>query len=105
MHTVAFHEINKDNLELALRVGLKRTSRGDKGDDKEIIKTDKLLDDNRQAVLIQNNVSRDDNLYCYFYYKNKIVDITDGKLKGWRKFLEANPKLFCGLALYRRAAM
>jgi hypothetical protein len=82
MHTVAFHEINKDNLELALKVGLKRTSRGDKGDDKEIIKTDKLLDDNRQAVLIQNNVSRDDNLYCYFYYKNKIVDITDGKLKG-----------------------
>jgi hypothetical protein len=82
MRTVAFHEIKKDNLELALKAGLKRTSRGDKGDNKEIIKTDKLLDDNRPAVLIQNNVSRDDNLYCYFYYKNKIVDITDGKLKG-----------------------
>jgi hypothetical protein len=27
------------------------------------------------------NVSRDNCLYCYFYYKNKIVDITDGKLK------------------------
>jgi hypothetical protein len=85
MHTVAFHEINKDNLELALKAGLKRTSRGDKGDNKEIIKTDKLLDDNRPAVLIQNNVSRDDNLYCYFYYKNKIVDITDGKLKDIHK--------------------
>jgi hypothetical protein len=42
MHTVAFHEINKGNLELALKVGLKRTSSGDKGDDKEIIKTDNL---------------------------------------------------------------
>jgi hypothetical protein len=82
MRTVAFHEIKKDNLELALKAGLKRTSRGDKGDDKAIIKTDKLLDINRPAVLIQNNVSRDDNLYCYFYYKNKIVDITDGNLKG-----------------------
>jgi hypothetical protein len=81
MHTVAFHEIKKSNLELARRVGLKRTSRGDKGDDKEIIKTDKLLDDNRQAELVLANVSRDDCLYCYFYYKNKIVDITDGKLK------------------------
>jgi hypothetical protein len=65
MRTVAFHEIKKDNLELALKAGLKRTSRGDKGDDKEIIKTDKLLDNNRPEVLMQNNVSRDDNLYCY----------------------------------------
>jgi hypothetical protein len=81
MHTIAFHEINKDNLELALKVGLKRTSRGDKGDDKEIIKTDKLLDDNRPAELVLASVSRDNCLYCYFYYKNKIVDITDGKLK------------------------
>jgi hypothetical protein len=82
MHTVAFHEINKGNLELALKVGLKRTSSGDKGDDKEIIKTDKLLDDNRPAELILANVSRGNCSYCYFYYKNKIVDITDGKLKG-----------------------
>jgi hypothetical protein len=81
MHIIAFHEINKDNLELTLKAGLKRTSRGDKGDDEEIIKTDKLLDDNRPAGIMHANVSRDNCLYCYFYYKNKIVDITDGKLK------------------------
>jgi hypothetical protein len=57
MHIIAFHEINKDNLELTLKAGLKRTSRGDKGDDEEIIKTDKLLDDNRPAGIMHANVS------------------------------------------------
>lgn len=46
---ILYHEVDSSDVDSILREGLKRTSRGDKGDDKAIIKTDKLLDDARLA--------------------------------------------------------
>lgn len=78
--TIAYHEINPESLDDALKHGLKCTSRGDKGDDEDIIKTDAFLDKCRPSTLKEANVSRDNNLYAYLSVNNKILDITDGKL-------------------------
>jgi small nuclear ribonucleoprotein (snRNP)-like protein len=48
---VVYHEIKKDYLDKVLKNGLKRSSRGDKGDDEDIKKTDQLLDKSRPKKL------------------------------------------------------
>lgn len=74
-----YHQIQASALEMALVKGLLRTSRGDKGGDKVIIKTDHLLDMYRPQSLKKQGVSRDDNLYAYVRKDDTILDITDGK--------------------------
>ena len=78
--TIAYHEINPESLDGTLKHGLKCSSRGDKGDDQDIIKTDAFLDKYRPSGPEEANVSRDNNLYAYLVVNTKISDITDGKL-------------------------
>lgn len=76
-----YHEMRQSNVGEALREGLRRTSRGDKGSDETIKQTDELLDSLRPTELRQAGVSRDDNLYCYLAHGDKVVDIVDGEMK------------------------
>lgn len=75
---VLYHEVTKDSVEKILTDGLKRTSRGDKGDKSDIIETDRFLDDHRPTALRQQDVSRDDNLYAFVGTDDSLVDITNG---------------------------
>lgn len=85
---IVYHEVDPAEVDSILEKGLKRTSRGDKGDDKTIIKTDKLLDDARPDELRHSGVSRDDNLYAYMAVDTKIIRITDGKAVNIDEFLQ-----------------
>ena len=76
--TIAYHEIKSSSLSEVLENGLKCTSRGEKGDDHDIIQTDTLLDKYRPDSLRTAGVSRDNNLYAYTAVNGKIVNITDG---------------------------
>lgn len=73
-----YHEVAKDSVEKILADGLKRTSRGDKGDQTDIIQTDAYLDDHRPAALRKQGVSRDDNLYAFIGTDDVLIDITNG---------------------------
>ena len=75
-----FHEIEADSVESVFSDGLQRTSRGDKGSDSDVARTDKLLDELRPRNLVDGRVSRDDNLYGYVSVGGCVVDITDGEL-------------------------
>lgn len=85
---VAYHETNPDNLGATLTHGLRRTSRGDKGDDPDIKRTDDLLDALRPESLLAAGVSRDNNLYAYLCTDKSVVDITDGSLVSRPKFIQ-----------------
>lgn len=73
-----YHEVAKDSVEKILTDGLKRTSRGDKGDQTDIIQTDAYLDDHRPGALRDQGISRDDNLYAFVGTDTSLVDITNG---------------------------
>lgn len=75
----AYHEVNPDALEATLTNGLKRDSRGDKGDDESIIKVDKLLDENCPEDLKGQGVSRQNNLYAYVQYDDHVISIDNGE--------------------------
>ena len=77
---IVYHEVSNDALDSVLEEGLVRTSRGEKGDDSSIAKTDELLDGNRPAALREIGISRDDNLYAYLSSDTSLIDITDGSL-------------------------
>ena len=77
---IAYHELEPQALSAVLKDGLKRTSRGDKGDDKAIIRTDRLLDNKRPDSLKEAGWSRDNNLYAYLERDGSVIDITDGSL-------------------------
>ena len=85
--TAVYHEIDNSSLQDVIRHGLKRTSRGNKGEDKNIIETDAYLDDHRPAHLRDKDVSRDNNLYAYLVIDDKISDITDGSLVPINEFV------------------
>lgn len=76
---IAYHEANPDDAATILRDGIKRVSRGAKGDDETIIQADMLLDDHRPSRLKAQGVSRDNNIYAYYCDSGAIVDIRDGK--------------------------
>jgi hypothetical protein len=73
-----FHEGTPNQLESILTNGLKKESRGDKGSDTWIIKTDAYLDARRPKYLIEDGVSRDDNIYAYYPTGSSVIDIVDG---------------------------
>lgn len=85
---IAYHELTPKAVKSVLQEGLKRTSRGQKGDDSLIAKTDKLLDARRPTELRRADISRDDNLYAYVVHKNKVIDITDGSFVSCTEFIE-----------------
>jgi hypothetical protein len=87
---IAYHSLPLTSLPHVLKDGLKCTSRGEKGDDASIAKTDYLLDAHRPAKLIEAHISRDNNLYAYVADNNKIVDITDGSQIGISTFIQQN---------------
>lgn len=84
---ILYHEADPKKADSILEDGLKRTSRGEKGDDSAIIRTDKFLDDLRPDNLIKAGVSRDDNLYMYLSHKDKIVDIETGEAVELTEFM------------------
>ena len=75
---ILYHEVAKDSVEKILADGLKRTSRGDKGDQTDIIQTDAYLDDHRPDAVRKQGVSRDDNLYAFVGTDYSLIDITNG---------------------------
>ena len=85
---IAYHEVTSSSLSGVLKTGLKRTSRGEKGDDQDIIKTDTLLDKYRPEPLRAAGVSRDNNLYAYVAVNGKIANITDGTRVDIHDFIE-----------------
>jgi hypothetical protein len=91
--TVVYHEANPSSLNTILRDGLHCTSRGDKGDDKAIIKTDKFLDDYLPRYLRHTGISRDNNLYAYAATNHKIIDITNGKSVGIERFVNNSQQI------------
>ena len=74
-----YHELSPEALRNALADGLKRTSRGDKGQDEAIKKTDTYLDRRRPDALRKHGVSRDDNIYAYLGTDRTMIDIRDGR--------------------------
>jgi len=84
---IAYHEVLPDTVNTVLAQGLKRTSRGAKGDDAFIIKADRYLDGNRPHDLKVSGVSRDNNIYAYVSLNNRIVDIADGTFLPLEEFI------------------
>lgn len=73
-----YHEATNDSVKEILAHGLKRTSRGEKGDASDIIKTDQYLDERRPGTLRQKGLSRDDNIYAFIGTESSLIDITNG---------------------------
>lgn len=76
---IVFHEANPDTVESVKEHGLRCTSRGEKGDDTTIVRTDEILDNYCPDGLRSSGVSRDNNLYAYIYVEGDIIRITDGE--------------------------
>lgn len=76
---IVFHEIQPDALGSVLTNGLKRTSRGEKGDDPLIAKADQYLDARCTQNLKELGVSRDNNIYAYVYVDGSIIHIKNGE--------------------------
>ncbi len=70
---ILYHEVKSDKIQSVLEQGLRRISRGDKGSDRNIKRTDTLLDDGCPKELKAAGVSRDNNLYCCIPYYDGIV--------------------------------
>jgi hypothetical protein len=97
--TFAYHEVRLSSLQEVLKNGLKCISRGDKGDDKDIIRTDALLDEHCPASLRRAGVSRDNNLYAYVAIDDKISDIKNGKYIGVHDFVKRSEQKVLKLTL------
>lgn len=97
--TFAYHEVQPSSLQEVLKNGLKCTSRGDKGDDKDIIKTDALLDKHCPALLRRAGVSRDNNLYAYVTTAGMISDIKNGEYVNIDDFVKRSKQKVLRLTL------
>jgi hypothetical protein len=91
--TTIFHEVEKSKLDEVLKEGLKKQPRGSKGNDENMVKADEVLDAKRPLDLKEAGVSRDNNLYGYLLYRDKIVDITDGSLKDINKLSQSSEQV------------
>jgi hypothetical protein len=81
MATYIYHQLTNKAWELAKVKGLLRSARGDKGQDEQIIKTDKFLDTHIPQALQNEGVGRCNNIYGYIGSKNELVDIQSGDLR------------------------
>ena len=75
-----YHEVAQDTLASILRDGIKRTARGDKGDNSAIKRADDYLDARRPGILRDKGVSRDNNIYAYLGDDHSLVDIRSGDI-------------------------
>ncbi len=96
---IVYHEVSPDSLDSIRQKGLKCTSRGEKGDDSSIARTDKLLDASRPDYLKQVAVSRDDNLYAYVADGSKLIDIKDGKSVELEDFIKKSEQTVLRLSI------
>lgn len=96
---IVYHEIEFESLESALAKGLKRSSRGEKGDTSDIIKTDCFLDEQRPKGLSKAGVSRDDNLYAFMATDGKVISITDGSAVDINTFVKNSSKALLELSV------
>lgn len=90
---IVYHETNPSDKDSILRDGLKCTSRGEKGDESAIAKTDYFLDNYRPDTLRRAGVSRDNNLYAFVWRNNKIISITDGADIDVKEFVKNSDRL------------
>lgn len=74
-----YHEIEAESLDTVLVDGLASGDRGDRGDDKSIVDTDKLLDRRRPQYMVDKGVSRCNNLYAFVAEDDQIIHIDDGE--------------------------
>ena len=84
---IAFHEVDPAHVKSILAHGLKRTSRGEKGDGSDIVRTDQLIDEWRPDDLRKAGWSRDNNLYAYIVLDGNVIDITNGQRVPVDKFI------------------
>lgn len=82
--------VNPDTLGSILSHGIKRASRGELGDEKDIIKTDHYLDFHRPQYLKAEGLSRDNNIYAYLADADKVIDIVDGQVVSVRTFVSTS---------------
>lgn len=73
-----YHEAPLTTLPELLAEGLKRTTRGDKGDDDAIKQTDNYLDDHCPAKLRAQHVSRNNSIYAFLGDETNLIDIQNG---------------------------
>lgn len=96
---LVYHEASPDKVDSILQNGLKRQSRGAKGDDIWIKKTDEYLDKRRPKQIRVANVSRDENIYAYVTTADYIVSITDGTPMPLKVFLQQASSGLVSLAI------
>lgn len=94
-----YHEISSDSLESILREGLKRTTRGEKGNDEDIIKTDKHLDVLRPSSLKDVGLSRSNNIYAFMGDANTIIDIKNGATISLEEYMTGRRSVLLRLAV------
>lgn len=94
-----YHELSPDAIDSVLTTGLKKTSRGEKGDDTAIKKTDAFLDDCRSQNTQNEKISRNDNIYAYMATDTHIIDITDGSHIPIEDFLKQSDRTVVRLSV------
>jgi hypothetical protein len=77
---VIYHQLESDAWRSARYRGLQKSSRGVKGRNEQVIKTDAFLDQHRPSFLKAKGVSRNHNLYGYLGDGTNLIDIQTGKL-------------------------
>ncbi|MGH7217956.1 MAG: hypothetical protein ACREGE_00720 [Candidatus Microsaccharimonas sp.] len=85
----AYHEVSPDQLQSVMANGLKKESRGAKGNDRWIIKADAYLDEHRPKSVVEAGVSRDDTIYAYYVSDTSVITITDGAAISVHDFIES----------------
>ena len=97
--TILYHEVAPEDVADILARGIAKTSRGEKGSDRLIRKTDQLLDDLRPEGLKVKGISRDDNIYAYFTYEDIVIDIKDGNPVPVNDFIKASDQAVVELSV------
>lgn len=77
---VIYHQVAAGTVADLKAQGIKKGDRGTKGQDKAIIRTDKLLDAHRPERILRAGVSRCAAIYCYLGTETEVIDITDGSV-------------------------
>lgn len=73
-----YHEVSAESVDSIFKNGLKRTSRGTKGDDDLIAKTDEFLDAHRPSQFRSVGLSRNSSIYGYIGSEDSLISIKDG---------------------------
>lgn len=73
-----YHQLTDHAWQLAKTQGLLRTTRGDKGDDEAIIRTDEFLDEHVPHKLANAGVRRCHVIYGYIGDSSHLIDIETG---------------------------